>query len=62
MNLNIFVIVGQEMNYLAKLLLEIDISLVTHRSTKTEGFKIDIMPPLTSETLELIRGSLKLDL
>ena len=62
MNLNIFVIVGQEMNYLAKLLLEIDISLVTHRLTKTEGFKIDIMPPLTSETLELIRGTLKLDL
>ena len=50
------------MNYLAKLLLEIDISLVTHRSTKTKVFKIDIMPPLTSETLELIRGSLKLDL
>ena len=62
MNLNIFVLVGQEMNYLAKLLLEIDISLVTHRSTKTKVFKIDIMPPLTSETLELIRGSLKLDL
>ena len=57
MNLNIFVIVVQGMKYLAKLSLEINISLVTHRSTKTDVFKIDIIPPLTGETLEVIRGS-----
>ena len=45
------------MQYLAKL-LKIDISLVTHRSTNTDVFKIDIMPPLAGETLEVIRGSL----